>query len=72
MNTRDVLEMRPDLIHSGDVQAFESFIKTLVGFGDFFDAPLDHAGSKKDSYHTGIHSTEREQIRSDKLFKKTV
>jgi hypothetical protein len=51
--------MRPDFIHSGDVQAFEGFVKPLVGFGDFFDPSLDHASSKKDSYHTGIRRSDR-------------
>jgi hypothetical protein len=34
--------MGPDLVHLGDVQGFESFIKSLIGFGDFFDSLFDH------------------------------
>ncbi len=44
MNAGDVVLMRPNLVHPGDVEALKRDVKFSIRFGDFLDALCQHGG----------------------------
>ena len=42
MDAGHVFEVRPNLIHLGDVEAFKSLVELLIGLGDFFYSLFQH------------------------------
>src|SRR5262245_34833993 len=64
MHAGDVFEMRPHLIHLGDVEALERLVKLQVGFGNFFDSLFQHARPHR---QTICMHLSRRMTRADRL-----